>query len=147
MKSKTISFALSAIFVFSLTPLAVKADKSPNQITREILAKEALSNIPNQNFTAVTVQLDPGVTVPRHSHSGFVFVFVLDGTIVSQLNDNKIIEYKPGESWVELPNAIHSLTKNPSQTTKAKFLAITVAKEDAKLTIMEKSIINQKGTQ
>ena len=147
MKLKTISFALSVIFIFSLIPLAVKADKPSNRITRQILAKEALSNIPNHNLTAVTVQLEPGVTVPSHSHSGFVFVFVLEGTILSQLNNNEIVEYKTGESWVEPPNTIHSLTKNPSQTTKAKFLAISVAKEDAKLTIMEKSIIKQKGTQ
>lgn len=79
MKSKIISFALSSIFVFSLTPLVVKADKAPNRITRQILAKEALSNIPNNNLTAVTVQLEPGVIVPTHTHSGFVFVYVLEG--------------------------------------------------------------------
>jgi len=55
MKSKIISFALSIIFVFSLTPLVVKADKAPNLITRKILAKEALLNIQNHNLTAVTV--------------------------------------------------------------------------------------------
>ncbi len=106
-----------------------------------------MSNIPEHNLTAVTVQLEPGVTVPTHAHSGFVFVFVLEGTIVSQLNNNEIVEYKAGESWVEPPNTIHSLTKNPSQTAKVKLLAIFVAKEDAKLTIMEKPIIKQKGTQ
>ncbi len=147
MKSKIISFALSIIFIISLTPLVVKADKPSNRITRQILAKEALSNISNHNLTAVTVQIEPGVTVPSHAHSGFVFVFVLEGTIVSQLNNSEIIEYKVGGSWVESPNTIHSLTQNPSQTVTAKLLAIFVAKKDAKLTVMNKSTIKQKGTQ
>lgn len=136
MKSKIISPVLLIIFIFSLNSLAVKADEPPNRITQKMLAKEALSNIPGHNLTAVTVQLEPGVTVPTHAHAGFVFVFVLEGTIVSQLNKNEIIEYKAGESWVELPGTIHSLTKNPSKTAKAKLLAVFVAKEDAKLTTM-----------
>lgn len=147
MKSKIISFALFIIFIISLTPLVVKADKPSNRITRQILAKEALSNIPNHNLTAVTVQIEPSVTVHSHAHSGFVFVFVLEGTIVSQLNNSEIIEYKVGESWGESPNTIHSLTQNPSQTVTAKLLAIFVAEKDAKLTVMNKSTIKQKGTQ
>ena len=112
-----------------------------------MLAKEALSNIPDHNLTAVTVQLEPGVTVPAHTHGGLVFVFVLEGTIVSQLNNNEMIEYKSGESWVEPLGTIHSFTQNPSQTAKAKFLAVFVAKEDTKLTVMENSAIKQKDTQ
>lgn len=143
MKSKIISYTLPIIFIFSLIPFVVKAE-SPNRITRQLLAKEALSNIPDHNLTAVTVQLEPGVTVPIHTHSGFVFVFVLEGTLVSQLNNNEMIEYNVGESWVEPPGTIHSLIQNPSQTAKAKFLAVFVAREDAKLTIMENSAIKQK---
>lgn len=147
MKSKIISFFLSIIFIFSIIPLAVKADKLPDRVTRQILANEALPNIPNHNLTAVTVQLEPGGTVPTHAHSGFVFAFVLEGTIVSQLNNNEKIEYKAGESWVEPPGTIHSLTQNPSETVKAKLLAIFIAIEDAKLTIMGKSTIKQNDTQ
>ena len=141
MKSKIIPFALSIIFVFSLTPLVVKADKASNRITRQILAKEALLNLQNHNLTAVTVQLEPGVIVPTHTHTGFVFVYVLEGTIVSQLNNNEMVEYTTGESWVEPPNTIHSLTQNPSQTVAAKILAIIVAEKDAKLTVMNKPTI------
>jgi len=147
MKSKIISLTLPIIFIFSLILLLAKADEPPNRITRQMLAKEALSNIPDHNLTAVTVQLEPGVTVPAHTHGGFVFVFVLEGTIVSQLNNNEMIEYKSGESWVEPLGTIHSFTQNPSQTAKAKFLAVFVAKEDTKLTVMENSAIKQKDTQ
>lgn len=139
MKSKTISIILLIIFIFNLTILMAKAGEAPSPVTRQMLTKEALPNVPDHELTAVIIQLEPGVSVPTHTHSGFVFIFVLEGTVRSQLNNDETIEYKAGESWVEPPGTIHSLTQNPSKTAKAKFLAVFVANEDAKLTIMGKS--------
>lgn len=139
MKSKTIPIILLIIFISNFSTIIAKAEEVPSPINRQILAKEVLANITGHELTALTIQLEPDVTVPNHMHSGFVFVYVLEGIIHSKLNSDKTIEYKAGESWVEPPGTIHSYTQNPSKTTKAKLLAVFVAKSDAKLTIMGKS--------
>ena len=142
MKSKTIPVILLIIFISNFSTIIAKAEKLPSSINRQILAKEVLENIAGHELTALTIQLDPGVTVPNHMHSGFVFVYVLKGTIRSKLNNDETIEYKAGESWTEPSGTIHSFTQNPSKTTKAKLLAVFVAKNDSKLTIMGKSTLH-----
>ena len=115
------------------------ADKSGMNIGREIVAAEALANVPGYKLTAVTVDIAPGVASPSHRHAGFVFVYVLEGTVESQLNSGDIVTYKVGESWVEPPGTLHSHAKNPSETEVAKILAVFIAKEDAQLTTIEKT--------
>jgi quercetin dioxygenase-like cupin family protein len=130
---------LPAIFsVIITTGFAASAeeeiDMSKNPVKQNLLVNEVLSNTPDHNLKAVTVQLEPGVTVPSHTHGGFVFVFVLEGTVRSQLNNAKTIEFKTGEYWVEPPGTVHSVTQNTSQTEIAKVLAVFVVNKDEQLT-------------
>ena len=86
------------------------------------------------SLTAVVVQLAPGARVPSHHHAGFVFAYVLSGTVRSQLNDGPAVDYRIGQSWVEPPGTHHSLTANPSEIDTASLLAVFVASSGAKLT-------------
>jgi len=105
------------------------------QDAREIPAMEQpLPNLPGNSLTAVVVQLAPGAHVPSHHHAGFVFAYVLSGTVRSQLNDGPTVDYRTGQSWVEPPGTQHSLTANPSETDSASLLAVFVASSRAKLT-------------
>jgi len=119
--------------------MSVRADDARMNVSREIVAAEALANVPGYKLTAVTVDIAPGVASPSHRHAGFVFVYVLEGTVESQLNSGDIVTYKVGESWVEPPGTLHSHAKNPSETEVAKILAVFIAKEDAQLTTIEKT--------
>ncbi len=119
--------------------MSVRADDAGMNVSREIVAAEALANVPGYKLTAVTVDIAPGVASPSHRHAGFVFVYVLEGTVESQLNSGDIVTYKVGESWVEPPGTLHSHAKNPSETEVAKILAVFIAKEDAQLTTIEKT--------
>ena len=93
-----------------------------------------LPNVPGHNLTAVKIDLAPGVSVPSHQHEAFVFVYVLAGTVRSSLDDEEPVGYSVGESWVEPPGAVHSLTENLSDTEPAQILAVFIAEEGATLT-------------
>ena len=103
-------------------------------VSRQMVRTAMLPNIPGHKLTAVSVELAPGVRVPSHVHDGFVFVYVLEGSVRSQLGEAEVVEYKAGDSWVEPPGNAHTLTHNPSLTDVARILAVFVAKEDAQLT-------------
>ncbi len=110
------------------------ADEAANPVERKLLLKEAMPNLEGHDLTAVTVALSPGVMVPAHRHDGFVFVYVLEGIVQSQLDSAETETYHAGDSWVEPPGVLHTLTRNASNEDSAKILAVFVAKSDARLT-------------
>lgn len=134
MRNKTYLIMLAMLITSPFSNLPALAHGESKGISRDLISSSPLSNIPGNNLTAVTVQLAPGASSPAHRHAGFVFVYVLEGTVRSQLDNADIIDYKKGESWIEPPGTLHSLTLNPSKTENAKVLAVFVAKEGAKLT-------------
>jgi quercetin dioxygenase-like cupin family protein len=127
--------AATALFILSVSN--VYAHDAAAKMSREIIAAELLSNIPGHQLTAVTVTIAPGVASPSHRHAGFVFIYVLEGIVESQLNNGEIMTFKAGQSWVEPPGTLHSHAKNPSDSKPAKILAVFVTKENAQLTTME----------
>lgn len=131
-KVKTTSVLLT-LFA-GLATFVVTADEPSAGISRQLAGLSTLANVPGHTLTAVVVELAPGVTAPSHTHAGFVFVYVLEGTVRSQLNSAATVEFTTGESWTEPPGTVHSLTHNPSATDKAKLLAVFVAKDGAELT-------------
>lgn len=124
--------------VASLVTFTISAGERPAGISKQIVNVSALENVSGHNLTAVTIELDPGISVPSHTHAGFVFVYMLEGTVRSQLNHGEAVEYSTGQSWTEPLGTIHSLTHNSGTTDKAKFLALIIAKDGAKLTNFKK---------
>jgi quercetin dioxygenase-like cupin family protein len=96
----------------------------------KLLSSSHCPNLPDR----VVVQLPPSARVPSHHHAGFVFAYVLSGTVRSQLNVGPTVDYRMGQSWEEPPGTQHSLTANPSGTDSASLLTVFVASRGAKLT-------------
>ena len=51
---------------------------------------------------------------------------MISGAIESKVNDGETRIYRAGESWSELPNASHSISRNASRTQPVKLLAVFV---------------------
>ena len=70
----------------------------------------------------------PGGYSPGHTHpkSAFIYATVLEGEILSQVNDGPVTTYKAGESFSELPGDRHGVSANASKTKPAKLLAVFV---------------------
>ena len=50
-----------------------------------LLQQKDLTDIPGKEGLMVTVEIAPGESVPKHRHNSDVFVYVLSGTIVTQV--------------------------------------------------------------
>lgn len=81
----------------------------PNQessgVNHTPVTSQVLTNDPGRSLTAVLVELAPGAKAASHRHTGIVFAYVLEGTVLSQLNSGEVIEYRIEQSWVEPPGA------------------------------------------
>ena len=70
--------------------------------------------------------------------SGFVFAYVLSGTIHSQVEGEPLRAYSAGQSWTEPPNAHHLVSANASKTKPARLIAYIIADDGAQPTVYDK---------
>ena len=108
--------------------LATPALAAPQNTTVTPQFAHAIPNIPGKSLKAVVVRYAPGGTSPAHRHasSAFIYAYVLEGEIRSQVNDEPARVYHAGESWYETPGAHHKVSENASKTKPAKLLAVFV---------------------
>jgi quercetin dioxygenase-like cupin family protein len=101
--------------------------KPPSE-TLSPLLQAALPNVNGETFTSALVDFPPAARAVPHRHgAAFVYAYVLDGTVRSQLDGEPMRTYRQGENWVEQPGAHHVLTENPSTTAPAKLLVIFIS--------------------
>lgn len=99
------------------------------------LLTKPLMGIEGQEGTMITVDIPPGADSPPHRHNASTFVYVLEGTVVMQVQGGKEVTLRPGDTFFEAPDDIHSVSRNASKTEPAKLLVVLVKKIGAPITV------------
>ena len=91
--------SLCLIFILLLAPITSFAHNTENAsgVQRQLLSSDVLPNVPAHKLTSMTVVLQPGVSVGAHKHDGFVYAYVLQGSVRTQLNNGEVVEYNVGD--------------------------------------------------
>lgn len=100
---------------------AVAHDPAGTEKVRPIM-HQFLPDVPDRKVTMVTVSYEPGQASKPHLHPGSVFAYVLEGSVVSQLEGEEAKTYTQGQSWYEPPRAHHLVSRNASDSQPAKLL-------------------------
>jgi quercetin dioxygenase-like cupin family protein len=86
-------------------------------------------------ITVSHVDYPPGRVGQPHQHRGFLFAYVLEGSVIAQVIgegvSNEVRTYKVGEMFYEPIGATHQVSSNASQTQPARLLAINLARKEA----------------
>jgi len=92
------------------------APKSENAKVTLVYQHE-LPNVPGKSIKGVLVEYGPGGSSPGHTHakSAFIYATVLEGEILSQVNDGPVTTYKAGQSFSELPGDCHGSAPMPAR--------------------------------
>jgi quercetin dioxygenase-like cupin family protein len=102
----------------------------------EPLLAQRLPNVKGKSFTAAVVNFPPGARALPHRHGeAFVFAYVLEGSVRSQVQGHPAKTYHKGDTWTERPGAHHLVTANTSTTRPAKLLVTFVAPTGASLKV------------
>jgi quercetin dioxygenase-like cupin family protein len=72
----------------------------------------------------LTVEYPPGVSTPAHHHDGAIFAYVVEGAVITALDDGPERRYEAGEGWYERPGQVHRVSRNASRTERAKLLVV-----------------------
>jgi quercetin dioxygenase-like cupin family protein len=73
----------------------------------------------------------PGNSDPIHRHNAHAFVYILEGTVIMQLQGGKEVTLTPGQTFYEGPTDVHVVGRNASSTTPAKFVVFLVKDKGA----------------
>jgi quercetin dioxygenase-like cupin family protein len=125
-------FLLAAAALLATPALAAPAPQSAT-VTPQFA--HDIPNIPGKSLKSVLVTYAPGGSSPAHHHasSAFIYAYVLEGEIRSQVNDEPARVYHAGEGWYETPGAHHKVSENASKTKPAKLLAVFVVDSNDKV--------------
>ena len=106
-------------------PLMAQEGKVTSLITKdftEFSGKEGLM---------ISVEYPPGGSDPVHRHDAHAFVYVLEGSIVMQVQGGEEVTLTPGQTFYESPKDVHVVSRNASKTNPAKFLVFFVKDKGA----------------
>jgi quercetin dioxygenase-like cupin family protein len=86
----------------------------------------------------ITVQYPPGCVDPVHRHNAHAFLYVLEGSIVMQVRGGKEVTLKPGDTFYEGSDDVHTVGRNASMTEPAKFVVFFVKDKGAPVLVPAK---------
>ena len=127
------SYILGGFLCLSLFQSGVVlADASPAAVM-QLMTKELAGNSAKEVLMS-TVTYPPGGASPPHRHDAQVFVYVLEGELIMQVQGGPKVTLKPGETFYESPSDVHAVSANASQTAPAKFLVFIIKDKGAPTT-------------
>ena len=111
-------------------PIMDKESVAQNPKVTPLLAKE-LAGLAGKEAVMLTVEYAPGASSSKHRHNAHTFVYVLEGSIVMQVEGGKETTLGPGQTFYESPDDIHTVSKNASNSQPARFLVFFVKDKGA----------------
>ncbi len=118
------SLKTAALVLLSLITLPSIAEN-----VKPLLAKDLIGLAGKQGMM-LTVEYEPGASSTKHRHDAHVFVYVVGGAVMMEVDGGKAVTLGPGETFYESPKDVHSVSKNASATKPAKFLVFIVKDKD-----------------
>lgn len=141
---------MKPIFIAILTLLLARPGKlyaqahdhqnAKDKITEAYLLKTLLNEpgINHKEVQMLVVTFPPASVSAPHRHPVPTFGYLLEGELESTF-EGKTYHYKPGDSFYEKPNGLHSVTKNSSTTKPAKLLVFFIAEKNKPTSVSAKT--------
>jgi quercetin dioxygenase-like cupin family protein len=122
---------LAAVSLFPagrVWPRSTPAGEQKSQRVRTVLSTSLPPVMDGRHLTAtlVAVHYGPGEASPPHTHACPVIVYVLEGSVRSEVKGQPETIYRPGDSFYEPPNGVHLTSANANPSAPAQFLAFFV---------------------
>jgi quercetin dioxygenase-like cupin family protein len=115
--------------------LLLAAPAAAQQTKATPLMSQDLTGISGKEGIVLTVEYAPGAGGDVHRHNAHVFVYVLEGSIVMQVQGGKEVTLGPGQTFYENPGDVHTVGRNASTTQPAKFVVFMVKDKGAPVSV------------
>jgi len=123
--------SIVAMLAASCALLAPPAVAAAPEVKVTPLTTEPLPEYPGKEVQMIMVEYPPGGYDPVHRHDAHGFIYVLEGTIIMGVKGGKEVALKPGQTFHEGPNDIHTVGRNASTTKPARFIVFLIKNQGA----------------
>jgi quercetin dioxygenase-like cupin family protein len=133
MKRILLAAALGAALGAGGLSLASHGDHGQETVTK-LSERDVIETLNGKEarVTMVEVGFGPGVAGQPHRHPGPIFGYILEGDFELGLDDQPVKTLKAGETFYEPGGALHRVSRNPSDKTRTRVLAVILHPRDAK---------------
>jgi quercetin dioxygenase-like cupin family protein len=121
----TRTMTLAVLIVASGFALQIAQAQQPG--TRRIDLQRHDLSAPGREVIQARVEIDPGMTAPRHSHPGEEIIYVLEGSLEYRLDGKPPVTLKPGDVLFIPAGTIHA-AKNVGSGPAAELATYVVEK-------------------
>ncbi len=84
-----------------------------------------LSGLNGKQGAVVAVEYAPGASDKKHYHSGHLFTYVIEGSVIWEVDGKAPVTLNAGDTFYDQPKQVHN-HRNASTTEPAKFVAFFV---------------------
>ena len=119
-----------AVFITLLAGIAILSLPASSAEVA-MLFKQDLADMPGKAGQLLTVEFAPGEVSAAHRHNAHTFVYVLEGSVVMQVQGGEAKTLTAGQTFYENPDDIHTVANNASDTEPAKILVFFIKDSDA----------------
>jgi quercetin dioxygenase-like cupin family protein len=127
--------AFGRVKAFSSADDQVESRRTHAGTVTRLMTKD-LPDVPGKEGMIEIVDFAPGEASQVHRHNADVFVYVLEGSIVTQVKGGSPQTVHARDVFYESPTDIHSVSRNASDTQPAKLLVFYVKAKGAPPTVI-----------
>ena len=120
-------------YLIALLLIAVSATAGAQDAVKSIFQTD-VGNVTDQEILVLEVNYPPGNDSPVHRHNAHTIVYVLEGSVVMQVEGSEPQTLGPGEVFYETPEDVHTVSRNASDTEAAKILVFFLKGQGAATT-------------
>ena len=139
--------ALALIAVFSagmgtgtlLTPFVNAQQGVPKQVRplplkHTVIHRMDLAGLEGEQGALVEVEYAPGAGDKKHYHSGYLFTYIVEGSVIWEVEGQPPVTLKAGDAFYDPPKRVHN-HRNASATEPAKFIAFFIETKGQKRSV------------
>jgi quercetin dioxygenase-like cupin family protein len=125
---------LFLLLAFSSALALSSANSQVGTVTR--LMTKDLPDVPGKEGMIEIVDFAPGEVSQPHRHYADLFVYVLEGSVITQVKGGSPQTVHAGEIFYESPTDVHIVSRNASETQPAKLLVFYVKAKGTPPTVL-----------
>ena len=117
---------ISAMLVpFVNAQQGVRKQVKPSPLKHTVIHRMDLVGLEGKQGALVEVEYAPGAGDKKHYHSGYLFTYVVEGSVIWEVEGQAPVTLKAGDAFYDPPKRVHN-HRNASATQPAKFVAFFI---------------------
>ena len=131
----TAGIAVSPVLIeFVHAQQGVPREVRPLPLRHTVVHSMDLAGLEGKQGAVVAVDYAPGASDTKHFHSGQVFTYVIEGSVVLEVDGKAPITLNAGDAFNDSPRQVHN-HRNASTTAPARFVAFFVEEKGKPSTV------------